>query len=151
VNSETKYFIINCLRIFSIILFLVLFLIYHIVKLKVVTSDRVNIYIPGEYCLYVLKEKAEVGGLKNNESSCSDMIVNNSSFSFAKGIFIPVKVYSFDTIGEHSLNIAYKPEFYFITNSKLEGISFLAMFFLVLAWFFSIRFYFRDFGKKRYW
>lgn len=102
-------------------------------KLKVVTSKQEYIFFPGNYCLYTVQKKEYLRSVENKEAHCLER-ADHSSFSFAQGIFIPIKAYKFNSIGYYNIELDWKPEYYFLSNPTLENMSFFGMALFGITW-----------------
>jgi hypothetical protein len=133
---DNVLFVIFCL---AIVLCIISHIIHSISKLSEIESNKIFIYIPGKYCVYihnqekVCKNKAEI--VKCDVDQYCLFQINNS-FGLDSPRFYGYKIYEIKEIGYFEFDFPIKPKTYFIEEPVIRSSAFSVMFITLLIIFF---------------
>lgn len=119
---------------FSILMFIIAFFVYKMTTTRELESKEVFFFLPGKYCLYVHHSSKTILQDFNHGVSCHPFI-DNSSYAYAKGEFIPIKEYNITDIGYYSaLGIKFEPKTYFVRGIHWDEVASFTMFSIGVIW-----------------
>jgi hypothetical protein len=145
---DNVLFVIFCL---AIVLCIISYTIHSISKLSEIESNKIFIYIPGTYCVYIHNQE-KVCKNKGEIVTCDVaqycLLHINNSFGLDSPRFYGYKIYEIEKIGYFEFDLPIKPKTYFIEEPVIRSSAFSVMFITLLIIFFIGQYFYKKYFEK---